>query len=198
MRSLRRILKIKWSDVMEEKITNVSVRKNFNNIRNIDSLIAKRRFLFLGKIMRLPTTKIPSRLISTFFPNKRPLGRPNYTIRHSMLNDIKKIIHTVDKYGSFHTQAHIAHNELVWSILVNNIGLDDPQPCNKNRLPHLNHLLSNHLLLNLRCLILRLLAVLLLLEIRTPVSVSGLGNYSKYLKSIPVLRNVMLEKRTCF
>ena len=69
MRSLRRILKIKWSDVMEEKITNDSLRKNFINIRKIDSLIANRRFLFLGKIMRLPTTKIPSRLISTFFPN---------------------------------------------------------------------------------------------------------------------------------
>ena len=130
MRSLRRILKIKWSDVIDEKITNVSVRKNFNNIRNIDSLIAKRRLLFLGKIIRLPRTKIPSRLISAFCPNKRPIGRPNYTIRHSMLNSVKKIIPTADKYGSFHTWAHIANNELVWSILVNNIGLDDPQPCN--------------------------------------------------------------------
>ena len=48
-----------------------------------------------------------------------------------MLNSVKKIIPTADKYGSFHTwAAHIANNELVWSILVNNIGLDDPQPCN--------------------------------------------------------------------
>ena len=47
MRSLRRILKIKWSDVMEEKITSVSVRENCNNIRNIDSLITKRRLPFL-------------------------------------------------------------------------------------------------------------------------------------------------------
>ena len=70
MRSLRRILKITWSDVMEEKIINISVRKNFNNIRNVDSLIAKRRLLFLGKIIRLPSTKIPSRLISAFCPKK--------------------------------------------------------------------------------------------------------------------------------
>ena len=70
MRSLRKILKIKWSDVMEEKLINVSVRKKFNNIKNIDSLIAKRRLLFLGKIIRLPSTKNPSRLISAFCPNK--------------------------------------------------------------------------------------------------------------------------------
>ena len=103
MRCLRRILNIKWSDVIDEKITNVSVRKSFNNIRNIDSLIAKRRLIFLGKIIRLPKSKIPSRLISASCTNPRPVGIPNYTIRHSMLNDIKKIIPTVDKNGSFHT-----------------------------------------------------------------------------------------------
>ena len=66
MRNLRRNLKIKWSDVIDEKITNVSVRNFFNNIRNIDSHIAKRRLLVQGKIIRLPSTKIPSSLISTF------------------------------------------------------------------------------------------------------------------------------------
>ena len=76
------ILKIKWSDVMEEKMTNVSVLKNFNNIRNINSLITKRRLIFLGKIIRLPSLKFPSRLISAFCPNSRPLGRPNFMIRH--------------------------------------------------------------------------------------------------------------------
>ena len=43
MRCLRRILNIKWSDVIDKKITNVSVRKSF-----------KRRLIFLGKIIRLP------------------------------------------------------------------------------------------------------------------------------------------------
>ena len=47
-----------------------------------------------------------------------------------MLNDIKSIVPTVDKYESFHAWAHITNNELVWSILVMNIGLDNPQPCN--------------------------------------------------------------------
>ena len=115
---------------MENKITNISIRKSFNNIRTIDSQITKRRLIFLGKIIILPGLKIPSRLISAYCSIKRPLGRPNYTIIHSMLNDIRKIIPEVDKSGSFHTCAHIANDELIWSILINNIGKDDPQPCN--------------------------------------------------------------------
>ena len=41
MRCLRRILTIKWFDVIYDKITNVSDQKNFNNIRNIEYQIAK-------------------------------------------------------------------------------------------------------------------------------------------------------------
>ena len=64
-----------------------------------------------------------------FGQKKRPLGRPNTTLRHSILNNIKKIIPTVDKDGSFNTWAHIANNEIIWSLLINNLGKDDPQPC---------------------------------------------------------------------
>ena len=88
IRCLLRIVKIEWSDVIDEKINNISVRNNFNNIRNIESLISRRRLIFLGKIIRLPKFKIPSRMISASCSNPRPVGRPNYTIRHSMLNDI--------------------------------------------------------------------------------------------------------------
>ena len=51
-------------------------------------------------------------------------------VRHSILDDIRKIIPSIDKYDSFKTWAHIANNELLWSILVNNLGKDDPQPYN--------------------------------------------------------------------
>ena len=100
-----------------------------------------------------------------------------------MLNNILKIIPTIDKSGSFHTWAHIANNELFWSILINNICIDDPQPCNylsewKGEIPELH-----------RCLILRLLISLPLLKLRIAVSVSGSRNYLMFLKSIPTLRN---------
>ena len=43
---------------------------------------------------------------------------------------LEKNIPSVDKYGSFKIWAHIANNELLWSMLVNHLGKDDPQPCN--------------------------------------------------------------------
>ena len=75
---------------MEKNITNISIRESFNNIRTIKLQIVKRRLTFLGKIIRLPSFKIPSRLISAYCSIKILLGRPNYTVRYFMLNDITK------------------------------------------------------------------------------------------------------------
>ena len=66
MRCLRRILDIMWSDVVDNKISNKNVRTSFNNIRKVESLIAKRRLLFVGKIIRMPCKKRHVRLISAF------------------------------------------------------------------------------------------------------------------------------------
>ena len=74
---------------------------------------------------------IPIRLLSAFCRKERPLGRANYTVRQSMI-DIGKIIPSVKEDGSFYSWAHISNNELVWSILINNIARNDPQPCDYN------------------------------------------------------------------
>ena len=55
---------------MENKSTNILIRKSFNNIRTIDSQIAK-RLTFLGKIIRLPSFKIPSSLIPAYCSIKK-------------------------------------------------------------------------------------------------------------------------------
>ena len=101
IRYLHRTFDVRWCDVVDNRIKNVSVRKNFNNIINIDSHIAKKNLSFLGKIIKLPQDKIPSRLISTFATKHRPLGRPNYTIRHSNLKDIEKKIARINKMFFF-------------------------------------------------------------------------------------------------
>ena len=43
MRYLRRVLEIKWSDVVDKKIINVSFCKKINNIRTIDSQISNKK-----------------------------------------------------------------------------------------------------------------------------------------------------------
>ena len=101
LRCIRRILVISRDNVREEKISNVHVRKRFDNIRNVELHIAKRRLTFLGKIIRMSNNNIPTGLLSAACKGKRLLGRPNTTTRHSTLKDIRKIVPEVDNKGSF-------------------------------------------------------------------------------------------------
>ena len=80
----------------------------------------------------MPYNNLPARLISAFCKRKRPRGRPNFTVRNSFINDIKKIIPSVEDNGSCSLWAHIANNKLFWSTLINNIGRKDPQPSDYN------------------------------------------------------------------
>ena len=77
-----------WDDVREVLIKSVQVREPFKHIDTIKNIISKSRFIFILKIIRMPCKCILARLISTFQTNKRPLGRPNITVRHSFINDI--------------------------------------------------------------------------------------------------------------
>ena len=106
--------------------------KKFNNINSIDSIIARRRLISLTRLIRMPCKNLPTRLISDFCKKKRSPGRSNYTLRNSLINDIRKMIPSVKDDGSFILWAHIANNELVWSILINNIDRNDPQPSDYN------------------------------------------------------------------
>ena len=123
MRSIRRILRIKWSEVMEDRIRNSKVRRMFYNINTVEIQMAKRRLAFIGRVVRMDKNKVPGRLISAWIgEKKRPIGRPNQSLRISLLNDIKKIIPTVDNFGSFHTWANFAFCDLTWSMLIYRLG----------------------------------------------------------------------------
>ena len=87
LRCLKKILGISWDNVRDKKISNVQGRKRFNNIKNFELQIAKRRLTFLGKIIRMPNNKIPAILLSVVCQGKGLLERPNTTTRHSILKD---------------------------------------------------------------------------------------------------------------
>ena len=113
LRCIRKKLGISWDNVRDEKISNLQVRKKFNNIKTVEMQIAKRRLTFLGKIIRMNNDNISARLLSAVCQGKRPLGRPNTTSRHYMLKEIEKIIPEVDNSGSFSSWAYLAHDKLV-------------------------------------------------------------------------------------
>ena len=90
MRSIRRILRTKWSEVMEDRVRNSKVRRMFYNINTVEIQMAKRRLTFIGRVVRMDKNKVPGRLISAWIGGKkRPIGRPNQSLRISLLNDIK-------------------------------------------------------------------------------------------------------------
>ena len=75
----------------------------------------------------MPCKNILVRFISVFCKNKWPPGRPNYTVTNSLINNIIKIVPSVKDDGSFNSLARIANNELLWFILINNIGRKNSQ-----------------------------------------------------------------------
>ena len=44
---------------MEDKFSNKKVRKRFNNINSIDSIIARRRLISLTRLIRMPCKTYP-------------------------------------------------------------------------------------------------------------------------------------------
>ena len=69
LRCVRRILKIKWCDVMDEKITNKEVLERFD-IKFLSIYITRRRLILIVGIIRMIEDRAPARLISAFYYTK--------------------------------------------------------------------------------------------------------------------------------
>ena len=63
-RSIRRILGITITQVIDEHITNDSVRMRFCRIPSLQNQIAKRQLTFIGKVVRNSNDQIPTRFLT--------------------------------------------------------------------------------------------------------------------------------------
>ena len=57
MRSIRKMLRIKWSEVMEDRIRNSKVKRMFYNINTVEIQMAKRILTFIGRVVRMEKIK---------------------------------------------------------------------------------------------------------------------------------------------
>ena len=71
IRSIRIILRIKWSEVMEEIMRNSKVRRMFYNINTVKIQGDKRGLTFIGRVLRMDKNKVPRRLISAWIDGKK-------------------------------------------------------------------------------------------------------------------------------
>ena len=88
MRSIRRILRSKRSEVMEGRIRNSKVRKSYCNINTVEIQIIKRRLTFIWRVVRMDKNKVSSNLISAWIGGGKGPIRPNQSLRISLFNDI--------------------------------------------------------------------------------------------------------------
>ena len=73
-RNIRKILGITITQVIDERITNESVRTRFFNIPTIRNQIAQRQLTFIGKVVRNKDDQIPTQLLTAWCDNKRRRG----------------------------------------------------------------------------------------------------------------------------
>ena len=111
LRCIRKILNIKWNEVMDEKISNKNVLGKFYNLKYTACYLSKRILLFIGRVIRMQNNRAAIRLLSVSII-KIPVVIPINSTRHSFISDIKNMIPFINNQGSFKTLAHIANDEL--------------------------------------------------------------------------------------
>ena len=73
-RNIRKILKIDIARVIDERITNISIRERFFDIPTIRNQIAQQQLNFIGKVVRNSDYQIPTQLLTAWCNHKRKPG----------------------------------------------------------------------------------------------------------------------------
>ena len=82
---LRMILKISW----HQKITNREIRLKTNQ-PIVTEVLKKRRWTYLGHVLRMPEDRLPSRVYQWHPEGRRRRGRPKHTLRRQYDWDLKR------------------------------------------------------------------------------------------------------------
>ena len=78
--------------VQEQHITNAEIRNRFYNISTIEKCIEIRQLKWVGKIASMDFTRMPRKILACWTQNPRKKGRPQFNIRNSYANALKKFV----------------------------------------------------------------------------------------------------------
>ena len=95
-RGIRRILRIKMSQVIDRHIKNASIREKFYNIPTIKNQIVFRQLTYLGKIFPREAPYILTRILMVCFDHPCKVGRPLLTNKQSIVTNIQLVLPEVD------------------------------------------------------------------------------------------------------
>ena len=121
-RSIRRILGISITQVIDKHITNDSIRMRFCHIPSIRHQIAKRRFPLLERSFRNSNNQIPTRLLTVWCDCPRRRGAPLQNNKNNLVKKIQLIVPSAASDGRFSSWVFYALNGSYWNHLISQLG----------------------------------------------------------------------------
>ena len=121
-RSIRRILGITWTQVIDEHITNDSVWRRFCHIPSLRNQFAKRQLTFIGKIERNSDSQIPTRLLTAWCDHPRRRGAPLQRNKKNLVKNLQLIVPSVPNNGRLSSWALLALDSSYWNHLISQLG----------------------------------------------------------------------------
>ena len=116
------ILVITSTQVVDERITNESVRTRFFDISTIRNQIAQRQLTFIGKVVRNKDDQIPTELLTAWCNNKRRRGGVLQNNKNNLAQNIRLVIPGAAKDGLLTTWVYFALDAAYWEYLISLLG----------------------------------------------------------------------------
>ena len=108
--------------VIDEKITNESIRKQFFNNPTIWHQLARKQLTFIGKVVRNSEDQIPTQLLTSWCDNKRKPGAPLQNNKKNVVQNTGLIVPCAAKDGLITTWVYLALDDGYWAHLVRQLG----------------------------------------------------------------------------
>ena len=108
--------------VIDKKITNKYLRKQFFNIPTIRNQLAKRQLTFIGKVVRNSENQIPTKLLTAWCDKKRKRGAPLQNNKKNLAQNIRPIVPDAAKDGLITTWVYLALDDGYRKHLIKQVG----------------------------------------------------------------------------
>ena len=86
---------------------------------SIRTLLTGRRLQWLGHVFRMPQTRMPRKVLASWIPCPRPVGRPYLSYGHSILTDLSQA--HLSHYLRGNTWGYVASNRCRWRMLIESL-----------------------------------------------------------------------------
>ena len=112
--SIRKILPIDITQVIDERITKGSIRNRFFSIPKIRNQIAQRQLMFIGKVVQNKDNQLPTQLLTAWCNNKRKRGAPLKNNKKNLEQNIQQLIPGAAKDGLLTSWVYFALDDVYW------------------------------------------------------------------------------------